>query len=345
MDYFQELLRSESYDFIRTNERLGERIMLLGLGGSHAYGTANENSDVDFRGITLNLPSDLIGLTKFEQYVDDGTDTVIYSFNKMVKLLLECNPNTCEILGLDDDQYLIRSPLGQELRENAGLFLSMRAVRSFGRYANDQLRRLQNALARDSLPQPDRERHIMNSVKCVIEDFNRKNGDEVKSLAGTGDFRISLDSSANPEMETEIFMDAVLSHYPLRRFADLSGQVRAVLREYDRLGARNKKKDDNHLNKHAMHLVRLLMMARDIVEKRRIITRRTEDLPVLLSIRRGDFMLEDGTYSRDFYALVDEYERKLDEAIRHTSLPEEPDMAAVGRFVERVNLYAVTGRF
>ena len=36
MDYFQELLRSESYDFIRTNERLGERIMLLGLGGSHA---------------------------------------------------------------------------------------------------------------------------------------------------------------------------------------------------------------------------------------------------------------------------------------------------------------------
>ena len=137
---FQELLKSGSYDFIRTNERLGDRIMLLGLGGSHAYGTANENSDVDFRGITLNLPSDLIGLTKFEQYVDDGTDTVIYSFNKMVKLLLECNPNTCEILGLEDDQYLIKSPLGQELRENAGIFLSMRAVRSFGRYANDQLR-------------------------------------------------------------------------------------------------------------------------------------------------------------------------------------------------------------
>ena len=341
---FQELLKSGSYDFIRTNERLGDRIMLLGLGGSHAYGTANENSDVDFRGITLNLPSDLIGLTKFEQYVDDGTDTVIYSFNKMVKLLLECNPNTCEILGLEDDQYLIKSPLGQELRENAGIFLSMRAVRSFGRYANDQLRRLQNAIARDSLPQPDRERHIMNSVNCVIEEFNRKNGDAVNSSSSSGDFRISMDRSDSPDMEQEIFMDAVCRHFPLRRFSDLTGQVRAVLREYDKLGARNKKKDDNHLNKHAMHLVRLLLMARDIVEKRRIITRRTEDLPVLLSIRRGDFMLPDGTYSKDFYAMVDEYERKLDEAIRHTSLPEEPDMAAVGRLVERVNLYAVTGR-
>ena len=73
------------------------------------------------------MPSDLIGLTEFEQYEDSGTDTVIYSFNKMVKLLLECNPNTCEILGLDHDQYLIKSRLGQELLDNRNLFLSKRA--------------------------------------------------------------------------------------------------------------------------------------------------------------------------------------------------------------------------
>ena len=68
---FRELLNSEQYDFIRTSERLGSRIMLLGLGGSYAYGTSNEGSDIDFRGITLNLPSDLIGLTEFEQYEDE----------------------------------------------------------------------------------------------------------------------------------------------------------------------------------------------------------------------------------------------------------------------------------
>ena len=33
---FRELLNSEQYDFIRTSERLGSRIMLLGLGGSYA---------------------------------------------------------------------------------------------------------------------------------------------------------------------------------------------------------------------------------------------------------------------------------------------------------------------
>lgn len=100
---FKALLQTTEYDFIRTNERLGDRILLLGIGGSYAYGTNNESSDIDFRGVTLQLPSDLIGLSKFEQYEDERTDTVIYGFNKLVKLLLECNPNTCEMLGLEED--------------------------------------------------------------------------------------------------------------------------------------------------------------------------------------------------------------------------------------------------
>lgn len=121
---FKALMNTGQYDFLRKEERLGKRIILLGLGGSYAYGTYQENSDIDFRGITLNMTSDLLGLTEFEQYEDDKTDTVIYSFNKMVKLLLECNPNTCEILGLEEEQYLIKTKLGQELLDQKGLFLS-----------------------------------------------------------------------------------------------------------------------------------------------------------------------------------------------------------------------------
>ena len=68
------------------------------------------------------MVSDLIGLTNFEQYEDVNTDTVIYSFNKIVKLLLECNPNTCEILGLNENDYLIKTKLGQELLDKKWLF-------------------------------------------------------------------------------------------------------------------------------------------------------------------------------------------------------------------------------
>lgn len=181
---FRKLLQSTQYDFIRNHERLGDRIMLLGVGGSYAYGTSNENSDVDFRGVTLQLPSDLIGLTGFQQYEDDRTDTVIYGFNKLVKLLLECNPNTCEMLGLEEEQYLIKSKLGQELIDNSSLFLSKRAIRSFGGYADAQLRRLQNAIARDSLPQSEREKHILKSVNNALDDFNRRHAGKKAEVSG-----------------------------------------------------------------------------------------------------------------------------------------------------------------
>ena len=76
-------------------------------------GTNNENSDIDVRGVTLNRKSDLIGMTSYDQYTDENTDTVIYTFNKIIRLLLECNPNTCELLGLNEEHYLYLSPIGE----------------------------------------------------------------------------------------------------------------------------------------------------------------------------------------------------------------------------------------
>lgn len=335
---FRKLLQLTQYDFIRNHERLGDRIMLLGVGGSYAYGTSNENSDVDFRGVTLQLPSDLIGLTEFQQYEDDRTDTVIYGFNKLVKLLLECNPNTCEMLGLEEEQYLIKSKLGQELIDNSSLFLSKRAIRSFGGYADAQLRRLQNAIARDSLPQSEREKHILKSVNNALDDFNRRHAGKKG-----GSIRLYIDKAQNPELDTEIFVDAEYQHFPLRDYTDLWGTMRTVVREYDKIGKRNKKKDDNHLNKHAMHLIRLFMMAIDILEKGEIITHRKDNLPVLLAIRKGDYMRQDGTFAPEFYELLEDYEHRLDEAAENTNLPDNPDMEKVEKFVERVNRYAVTG--
>ena len=71
------ILEGKEYSFIKENEHLGKHVILLGLAGSYSYGTNNENSDIDVRGIALNRKSDLLGMTQFEQYVDDSTDTGI----------------------------------------------------------------------------------------------------------------------------------------------------------------------------------------------------------------------------------------------------------------------------
>ena len=77
----------------------------------------------------------------FEQFVNEETDTTIYAFNKLITLLSNVNPNTIELLGLNKNQYLHISPIGQELLDNKKIFLSKRVIHSFGGYATAQLRR------------------------------------------------------------------------------------------------------------------------------------------------------------------------------------------------------------
>lgn len=329
---YSSILKAREYDFIKTNEHLGKHVILLGLAGSYSYGTNNEKSDIDVRGVALNRKSDLIGMTEFEQYVDDKTDTTIYGFYKMIQLLLNCNPNTMELLGLNPEHYLFLNDIGRELIANTKLFLSKRAIQSFGGYADAQLRRLQNALARDSYPQREKEQHIFNSVKNAMYDFKNR-----YEKFENGAIKIYTDKSKNPEFDTEIFIDANLVHYPLRDYKSMWNEMNNIVRDYDKLGKRNKKKDDNHLNKHAMHLVRLFMMAIDILEKGEINTYRVKEHDLLLRIRRGEYQKADGTFREEFYELVAEYEKRLDYAASHTELPDEPDIKAVQELVMAVN--------
>ena len=45
---------SDEYKFLIENSHLGNNLVLLTLGGSHAYGTSVEGSDLDIRGCTLD---------------------------------------------------------------------------------------------------------------------------------------------------------------------------------------------------------------------------------------------------------------------------------------------------
>lgn len=330
------MLDSSAYDFLRENQHLKNRITFLTLGGSYAYGTNIETSDVDIRGCALNSRSDLLGLTNFEQVVNTVTDTTVYSFNKLVGLLLNCNPNTIEMLGCKPEHYFLITDIGQEMIDNRKLFLSRRAIHSFGGYATQQLRRLENAIARDKLSQARKEEHILKSMQNAVKSFE----DRYSSFEN-GSMVLYTADSPRANLDREIFADIHIDKYPVREFNSVMNDLTNIIGAYEKLNHRNHKKDDNHLNKHAMHLVRLYLMCLDILEKEDIITYREQDHALLMSIRSGDFQKEDGTYRAEFFEMVNDLEKRLAYAKENTSLPNKPDMKRVEDFVMSVNRRAI----
>ena len=332
IEQIRNLIRGNEYDFLRTNEHLGDRIVFLTLGGSHAYGTNIETSDVDVRGCALNSPSDLIGMTNFEQVVNVETDTTVYSFNKLVGLLMSCNPNTIEMLGCKPEHYIVQTDIGREMIANRKMFLSQKAVDSFGGYATQQLRRLENALARDRLPQTRQEEHVLHSMESAVRSFQDR-----YTQFDNSSISLYTAESRRDDLDVEIFADIDLKKFPARDFSSILNDLSNVLTTYNKLNHRNHKKDNAHLNKHAMHLIRLYLMCLDILEKEEIITYREKERPMLMEIRNGKYMLEDGTYSDEFFDMVSNFERRLQYAKKHTSLPARPDFKRIQEFVMDVN--------
>ena len=338
IEQIKEMVSGSEYDFLRTNEHLRNRIIFLTLGGSYAYGTNVETSDVDVRGCALNSQTDLLGLSAFEQVVNSETDTTVYSFNKLVSLLLNCNPNTIEMLGCKPEHYFMLTDVGREMIENRKLFLSRRAVHSFGGYANQQLRRLENALARDRLSQERKEEHILKSMQSAVKSFKSR-----YTAFDKGSLVLFTAASEREELDSEVFANIHLEKYPVREFNSIMNELTSIVSAYEKLNHRNHKKDDAHLNKHAMHLIRLYLMCLDILEKEDIVTYREKDRDLLLSIRSGEYQLEDGSYRPEFFELVNEFEKRLNYAKENTSLPDHPDMKRIEEFVMSVNRRALDG--
>lgn len=111
------------------------------ISGSHAYGTNNENSDVDERGIFV-LPEDYIFGTKyFEQSSDEKNDITFFELKRFLELLEKNNANILEILNIPSDCVLYKHPAFDYILENKDKFLTKICADSFGKYATGQIRK------------------------------------------------------------------------------------------------------------------------------------------------------------------------------------------------------------
>ena len=329
MDKFAKktLLEREEYKFIKDIPD----IILLSFGGSIAYGTDLPGSDIDLRGIMMNPQEELLGMeADFGQKVFSETDTVIYSFKKMLGLLMACNPNTVEILGADPEDVLIATEAGKMLLDNKDIFLSKRAYKTFGGYALSQLNRLENRSGRalDAIAENEKRSFIK-----AFSSFSARHRGYVD------------ESAAVVEKDGQLFVSMEFKDMPVTQASAILNEINDIDKNYRKSARNDKAVSHGKIAKHMMHLIRLFLMGRDILAGDGIVTKRTKEHDLLMSIRRGDYLEADGvTPTKAFNELREVLAEGMRIAYEHSPLPEEPDRDRINRLAVEVNRMYLEGR-
>ena len=332
----EEIVSRPEYDFLRTNPKLKDRIVFLTVGGSYAYGTDIETSDIDIRGVCLNGIDELLGGETFEQFIDSRTDTTIYSVSKFLDLVSNCNPNVIEMLFCEPENYIYVSPIGQLILDNRHLFLSKKAFYTFGGYARAQLNRLENSLCRGNYyTHNQKEEHIARSVQNAMDTFSNR---FTAMTNGKGEVKLYTDE-VDETGNKIITIDMTMNRVPLREVRAMLEEMTNIVRDYDKSGGwRNTKKDVPHLNKHIMHLVRLYYMGIEILKDKDLHTYRTNEHDLLVAIRNGLFLDENNCATQDFYTLLAQLEKELENAYKQSTLPNKVDYNKVKELKIKISI-------
>lgn len=334
VERFREMYEtSEDYKEVRENPKMNN-IHILCLSGSHAYGTAREDSDVDFRAVVgldkaraLGAMSDW-GTTDFK-----STDTSIYSYKKFLQLMTKGNPSTICLLGNNIDDYIYLSPEGKELVTNYhGLIPANSVYDSFVGYSNGMLKRLElSELGRLDEYGDTIENVILDNKKIEILNNNVKLfHNRYKSLKHEDDICAKFEIDEN----VVYVKNFSIKDISMIDFFDMVKDLKNISSSFGTKGKRNRKKSDFKLNKHCMHLVRGLLMGNELLETGKIVTYRKNDLELLHDILNGKLMGSNGKMRGEFYEMVDELKVKADYALKNTVLPQEVDEKKLEYFYE-----------
>ncbi len=118
------------------------RILFECVSGSRAYGTSNDASDTDIRGVFVQPTTEfLITGVPQELVADDRHNTVYYSLRRTLALLGVANPNILELLYMPGDCVRIDTPEMALLRAKRALFITRQCADTHVGYAFSQIKK------------------------------------------------------------------------------------------------------------------------------------------------------------------------------------------------------------
>jgi hypothetical protein len=278
--------------------------------GSRAYGLATESSDTDRRGVFVPPAIAFLGFVEGPDQIEPSAERVLYEIRKLFRLAAACNPTVIEVLYTDPSDHLTVTREGRRLLERRSEFLSRLAGDSFGRYGLAQLRRIRTHRRWLLAPPPGKPERASYGLP-PRSTIPRDEQGAVEAMLADGRL-------AEAELPPS-FLDLL----------DRERRYRAALREWQQYQewtrSRNPVRAElerryGYDTKHAMHLIRLLRMAVEILSTGWVLVRRP-DAEDLLGIRRGQLT---------FDALLEEAEglgARLPVLAEASALPPRPDEA------------------
>lgn len=116
-----------------------DKCALIWVGGSHAYGIADERSDVDVRATSMPTLRQFLTLHDYGEKHMSGSDMVVRSYLKVVRMLRDANPNMVELVNLPVNCILHCDDYGFRLLQLARkLAVNRKCISTFSGYAYQQ---------------------------------------------------------------------------------------------------------------------------------------------------------------------------------------------------------------
>lgn len=287
---------------------LSSRTILLTVHGSHAYGLATADSDVDIKGVAVPPKEYFTGfLHRFEQAESKNPDLTVFDIRKFFQLAADCNPNIIEILWTDESDLIQCSEVGHQLRHFRGNFLSQKAKYTFSGYAIAQLKRIKTHrkwLLDPPSHKPTREEFGLPETKLISAD--EMGAIEAVERSEGGGASFSENTMAIYQRERS-YHNALMHFQQYENWKKQRNPARAELEAqwgYD--------------SKHAMHLVRLMRMCEEILRTGQVVVKRP-DHEELLAIRNGAWSYD------QLIEWAEKQDKLMDDLLKQTTLPHSAD--------------------
>lgn len=117
-----------------------EKLLFRTMVGSQVYGTNNENSDEDFKGVMLSSFENLVGFN-YKSQIEVNKDELIYDLKRFLELLKNGNPTCVEMLFTPKEYFTDYDETFNILFENRDKFITKKLIKSFIFYGSSQIKK------------------------------------------------------------------------------------------------------------------------------------------------------------------------------------------------------------